>query len=151
MWQWLILALALVVILGVGLIVWQNTQVPTLGHERGELKPLGNKPNGVSTQSQDPKKRVDPWPFKADLAGTRAAVLAAVKQYGGAEIVEDSEQYIRVVFTTPTLHFHDDAEFYLNQDTRLVHFRSQSRAGHSDGGLNRKRFEALTDHYQSIQ
>ena len=130
-----------------GYIYWQNSQVPTLGHDHGQLTPLSNNPNGVSTQAADPKKAVDPWPFKADRAATMEAIKDALAAYGGAETVREEADYLRVVFVTPTMGFRDDAEFYLDEENRLVHFRSASRAGKSDMGLNRERQIALTGFY----
>ena len=80
-----------------------------------------------------------------------AAILTAVKSYGGAEVIKQEADYLYVVFTTDLMKFHDDAEFYLDADAREVHFRSSSRAGYSDRGLNRQRYEKLTTLYQQIQ
>lgn len=128
-------------------IYWQNSQVPQLGHSDGRLTPLSSNPNGVSTQTDDPAKRVEPWPFKGDRAMTMQAVKAAVDGYGGAEIVTEEPDYLRVVFVTPRMRYRDDAEFYLSAETQQVHFRSASRAGKSDMGLNRQRHERLTELY----
>ncbi|MDB2448712.1 DUF1499 domain-containing protein [bacterium] len=145
----LIVVMVVLVLLALNalLIAVQNNKAPALGHNKGELKPLSNKPNAVSTQAVDEERRVRPWPFKSDLATTRAAILEAVNSYGGAEVVTEQDDYIYVVFTTAKLHFHDDAEFYLDSEAGQVHFRSASRAGYSDMGLNRKRYEALTELY----
>ena len=43
--------------------------------------------------------------------------------------------------------FRDDAEFWLDESKREVQFRSQSRLGYSDMGLNRARYEALRKSY----
>ncbi len=133
-----------------GFIYYQNSQAPKLGIENSKLKPLGSRPNGVSTQAQDPKKKVEPLVFKATPEATMEAIEQAVITYGGVEIVEKSSDYLYVVFTTPTMKFHDDAEFYLDSANKLVHYRSQSRAGYSDRGLNAKRFKKLAAAYQEI-
>lgn len=129
-------------------IYWQNNQVPRLGHDSGQLKPLGPRPNSVSTQTDSTEKWVQPWSFKQNREQTMEAIVKAVEQYGGARIVEQDDHYLYVVFTTNLMRFHDDAEFYLNEEEQQVHFRSASRAGYSDMGLNRKRFEALTELYR---
>lgn len=141
--------IALVILLGAGFafIYWQNTQVPELGHNNGQLAPLSNNPNGISTQATDPSKAVPTWPFKSDQAATLQAIKNAVAAHGGAEPVSETDDYLRVVFVTPKMRFRDDVEFYLNSDTREVHLRSASRAGKSDMGLNLKRYEQLTELY----
>lgn len=132
---------------GFGYIYWQNSQTPALGHTAGQFEPLSGNPNGVSTQTDDAEAVVDPWPFKEDRAATMQAIKNAVAAYDGVEIVEENEDYLRVLFTTRKMRFRDDAEFYLDSDARQVHFRSQSRAGKSDLGLNRQRHEKLTELY----
>ncbi|MEX0623780.1 DUF1499 domain-containing protein [Saccharospirillum sp.] len=143
--------LAVLIVLAFVMIYVQNSRAPTLGHSQGRLKPLSSKPNAVSTQAEDVAKRVAPWPFKADQEKTMAAILATVKGYGGAEVISQEADYLYVVFTTEQMKFHDDAEFYLDADAREVHFRSASRAGYSDRGLNRQRHERLTALYKEAQ
>jgi len=145
------IVLAIVIVLAFVMMYVQNSRAPSLGHNQGRLKPLSNKPNSVSTQADDATRRVAPWPFKADERTTVAAILEAVKGYGGAQVIEQEEDYLYVVFTTDLMKFKDDAEFYLDADTREVHFRSSSRAGYSDGGLNRKRHERLTTLYNQAE
>jgi uncharacterized protein (DUF1499 family) len=134
---------------GCSFIYWQNSTLPELGHTDGLLTPLSGNPNGVSTQTTDEAALILPWQFKADQATTMQAIKNAVAAYDGAEaeIVREEADYLRVVFITPKMRFRDDAEFYLNADTREVHFRSASRAGKSDLGLNRQRYERLTELY----
>lgn len=132
---------------GFAFIYWQNSQVPELGHQAGQLAPLGDNPNGVSTQTTDPQKAVLPLPFKGDQASTMLALKEAIYAYGGAEIVQEDPDYLRVVFITDIMRFRDDAEFYLDAQAQQVHFRSASRAGKSDLGLNGQRYARLTELY----
>jgi uncharacterized protein (DUF1499 family) len=39
--------------------------------------------------------------------------------------------------------FVDDVEFYIDERANLIHFRSASRLGYSDMGVNRKRMETI--------
>ncbi|NNC55805.1 MAG: DUF1499 domain-containing protein, partial [Pseudomonadales bacterium] len=94
-------------------------------------------------------KRVDAMPMKNTLEDTRAAIFSAIENYGGAKILVDKPRYIYAVFTTPLMKFNDDVEFYIDTSKSLVHFRSASRAGYSDRGLNRERYEALDERYRS--
>ncbi len=147
----LTIALAVVLTLTAAIAVrlyLQNNRVPELGVENGQLKPLGGKPNGVSTQALDPSKLVEPWPVKASSQETMSAIRQSIESYGGATFVTEAPDYLYVIFTTPTMGFRDDAEFLLDQEQGLVHFRSQSRSGTSDMGLNRERYQALRQAYQ---
>ncbi|MBT8139191.1 MAG: DUF1499 domain-containing protein [Gammaproteobacteria bacterium] len=144
-----LLALPLVLAAAFAFIYWQNSQAPALGVVDGKLKPTGDKPNDVSSQSTDEDKRVDPLPMKNSLEDTRAAIFAAIENYAGATIMVDQPRYIYAVFTTPLMKYNDDVEFYIDTTQSLVHFRSASRAGYSDRGLNRQRYEALDELYRS--
>jgi len=58
-------------------------------------------------------------------------------------VVTAADTYIHAEFTSAVFRFVDDVEFQIDPDTRLVHFRSASRVGRSDLGVNRERMEAL--------
>lgn len=145
--KWILIAVIVLLGAGFAYIYWQNSQIPELGLSKGQFTPLGNNPNGVSTQASDPAKRVPTWPFKQDQAATMQAIKNAVAAHGGAEPVSENSDYLRVVFVSAKMRFRDDAEFYLDADSQTVHFRSASRAGKSDLGVNRQRYEKLTELY----
>lgn len=128
----------------------QNNQTPTLGVENGQLKPVSKKPNNVSTQAVDEAKRVEPLAMKGSIEETMQALKSAVESYGGASIETETGNYLYVIFTTARMKYHDDAEFWIDQENGVVHFRSASRAGYSDMGLNRSRYEALAELYSSL-
>lgn len=139
--------LALISLLAVCTIYYQNSIEPQLGVADGRLKPLGNKPNDISTQTDKAGKKVDPLPFKESAEATRQALKAAISSHGGGRIEEETDDYLRVVFTTPVFRFNDDAEFWLDTENEVVHFRSAARAGYSDLGNNRKRYRKLRELY----
>lgn len=127
--------------------IYSNLHAPTLGVTSGKFQPLSTRPNGVSTQATDPSKLIEPLPFKADTHQTMQAIKAALQSYGDYEIRDESKDYLRVIFITPNARFRDDAEFWLDESKREVQFRSQSRLGYSDMGLNKIRYEALRKSY----
>ena len=142
-----LLILALLVTGNVGRIYYQNAQEPELGVEQGRLQPIDKKPNNVSTQTDDATKRVEPLAAKESPAATLSALKKAIDLYGGGEIKRATDDYLYVVFTTGKMRFHDDAEFWLDNSTQQVHFRSASRAGYSDMGLNRQRYNRIAELY----
>lgn len=143
------IAITLVVLLAATLafLYYQNSRIPRLGVSEGRLKALGPHPNAVSSQTSDSARRVPALAMKDSPAATRSAILAAIRAYGGAEVMLDQPDYLYAVFTTPRMKFRDDVEFYLDHEHGVVHFRSASRAGRSDRGLNRARYEALAKAY----
>lgn len=142
-----LIILAIFIAVNFGRIYWQNAQVPALGVIDGQLAPLSKKPNNVSSQTNIEEKKVDAWAFKGSREETMTAIKAAVESYGDGAIQKETDDYLYVVFTTPLMRYHDDVEFWLNDVEKVVHFRSSSRAGYSDMGLNRKRHEELTELY----
>lgn len=130
-------------------LYWQNSQAPTLGVVDGKLQPLSSRPNCVSTQTDIVEKRVDPLAMKDSTEKTISAIKDAITRYnyGEVSVKEEGKDYIYAVFTTPTMKWRDDVEFWVDEANRVVHFRSSSRAGHSDRGLNRQRYNNLVELY----
>lgn len=128
-------------------IVVRNNRAPELGVAGGRLTPLPATPNAVSTQTDDLARRIEPLPFAGDLSASKERVLEAVNAYGHGVVVANEPNYLRIVFTTPGMRFKDDAEFSFDEQTRTIHYRSSSRVGASDMGLNRRRYEELRARY----
>lgn len=145
----ILIGLAVIIALFFGRIYVQNASVPTLGVTQGKLQPVSSKPNNVSSQADDEAKRVDTLAAKETAEETISALKKAVEQYGGGEIKEESTDYLYIVFTTAKMKFKDDLEFWLDKTANEVHFRSASRAGYSDMGVNRQRYEALAEIYNA--
>jgi uncharacterized protein (DUF1499 family) len=128
----------------------EGNRVPELGVKDGKLAEISSKPNNVSSQADDPNKKVDTLTFKDSPAETMNALKRAVADYGGGKIAAESEDYLYVIFTTSLMRYRDDVEFWLDVENKLVHFRSSSRAGYSDMGLNRKRYDSIAELYQGL-
>ena len=58
-------------------------------------------------------------------------------------IVTETEDYIHAEATSRLFRFVDDVEFFVDRKARVIHFRSASRVGHSDFGVNRTRMERI--------
>ncbi len=63
--------------------------------------------------------------------------------FGAAKIITQTENYLHVEMASKWMGFVDDAEFYMDEKNKTLHFRSASRVGHSDFGANRKRIELI--------
>jgi len=143
--------LVIVVVVFISRLVIQNITTPTyLGHNQGLLAEMPSKPNAVSSQTTATDKFVSPLPYNGSTHETHAAVIAALKSMANNEIKVNESNYLYTVFTTKVLRFHDDVEILLDEQNKQVHFRSQSRAGHSDLGVNRERYEAFKQYYLSL-
>ena len=82
-----------------------------------------------------------------DVQETKEAIKQALLAYENIEIQTEYQNYIHAISTTKTMKYHDDLEFYFDEQAGLVHFRSASRVGYSDMGLNRERYSRLKSLY----
>jgi uncharacterized protein (DUF1499 family) len=88
-----------------------------------------------------------PLPFLKNKKISREKILGILKGMKRTTIIRQSESYIHVEFRTALLSFVDDVEFFLDETDRVVHFRSASRTGYYDLGVNRKRMAEITKKY----
>ena len=65
----------------------------------------------------------------------------------GAKLTKFSDSYIHAEFRSRVFRFVDDVEFLFDDAGRLVHFRSASRAGYYDFGVNRRRMGEISRRY----
>jgi uncharacterized protein (DUF1499 family) len=114
-----------------------------LGVRDGKLKACPDSPNCVSTQAQDDEHRAEPLAYSGERAAIKAQLLDVISTMWGTKIVVNQSDYVHVEFKTPGLQFVDDVEFYFDDEAKVVHFRSASRLGYSDLGLNRRRMEDI--------
>lgn len=107
------------------------------------LSPCPASPNCVSTQATDESHAISPFRYKKSRAEAKEALKAACTTLPRTKLVEEDESYLHYEFTSLLLRFVDDVEFLFDETTKTVHFRSASRTGHSDLGVNRKRMEQV--------
>jgi len=146
-----ILIIGLFIFAAIALVLFlQNSRVPAdLGVRAGLLAPLPASPNAVSSQTDRKNRQVPPLPFIGDLQQTRQTLLQVIESYPGkVQLISATDTYIHCVFSTAWLRFKDDVEFFLDAESKVIHFRSASRSGISDMGMNRKRYETLAALYQ---
>jgi uncharacterized protein (DUF1499 family) len=87
-----------------------------------------------------------PWSRTAIEAIQRLAQI--VEAQPRARIVTRRDDYLHAEFTTFLLRFVDDVEFFAEEGAGVIHFRSASRLGHSDFGVNRRRMDRLCREFQ---
>ena len=76
-----------------------------------------------------------------------------IKTFPRARVVERTDNYLRAEFTSALFRFVDDVECVVekkeNGDGVRIHFRSASRVGYSDLGVNRKRMGEFFQRFAS--
>jgi len=131
------------------MVIKNNLTPKNLGVNNGKLSKMPNKPNAVSSQTDEKDKQIEAMEFKENLAGSKEHIIKAIEIYGNAKIIKNENNYIYAVFTTGKMKYHDDVEFYFDESEKLIHVRSASRIGYSDMGLNRERYNKLREIYNN--
>ncbi|MGZ8377102.1 MAG: DUF1499 domain-containing protein [Gemmatirosa sp.] len=108
------------------------------------LAPCPRSPNCVSTEATDAEHAMPPVPFTdapdRALARARAALLAEPR----TRIVEERGDYLHAESRSRVFRFVDDVEVVVDAEARLFRFRSASRVGRRDFGVNRARMERVS-------
>ena len=116
-----------------------------LGVNNGKLAKCPDSPNCVSTQSDSEDHRMDSIGFPGEADQAVAKIKRTLeKSFSRARLVNENEGYLHYEFTSLIFRFVDDVEFFVDDETKQIHFRSASRVGHSDLGANRRRMEKIT-------
>jgi uncharacterized protein (DUF1499 family) len=112
-----------------------------------DLAPCPDSPNCVSTKSKDPDRAMPPLPYIISGKESMDRLLDIVRQMKRATIVSTTPSHLHVEFRSALFRFADDVEFVLDDSARVIHFRSASRTGYYDFGVNRKRMQEISDRY----
>ncbi len=107
--------------------------------------PCPDSPNCVSSQAEptDEIHYMPAWPYRGSVTDAKAQLLTIVNAQPRTTVVAERDTYLHVEFRSLLFRFVDDVEFYIDERANLIHFRSASRLGHSDMGVNRKRMETI--------
>jgi uncharacterized protein (DUF1499 family) len=123
----------------------ENGNSGTLG--AGRLAPCPDSPNCVSSYEMDIEHGMEAIEFEGETAVAQEHILAIIQAMPRSTIITNQPGYIHAEFRSPTWQFIDDAEFYFDEEANVIQFRSASRLGRGDGGVNRKRMEEIRAAY----
>jgi uncharacterized protein (DUF1499 family) len=107
------------------------------------LDPCPSSPNCVSTQAQDEGHAIAPFRYRKSRAEAKEALKEVIRSLPRTKLVEEDETYLHYEVTSLLFRFVDDVEFLFDDDTKTIHFRSASRTGYGDLGVNRTRMEQV--------
>ena len=135
----------------IGLALWaRSAPRPTnLGLADGHLLPCPATPNCVATELASPTQLMPPLTFTGTMAEAKARLIEIVRGLPRTTLVADQDTYLATEFRTPGIGFVDDVEFRFDASAKAIHFRSASRLGRHDLGVNRARMTALTQAWNS--
>ncbi len=123
-----------------------------LGLQNGRLTDCPSSPNCVCSfeEKSDEKHFIEPYTYTASEKEAMAKLKDILEGMPRTKIIEESENYISVECTSLIFRFTDDVEFFVDSANKLIHFRSASRVGHSDLGVNRKRINSIKEKLKEL-
>lgn len=124
-----------------------------LGLNADMLYQCANKPNCVCSEYPgDSAHFIEPYSYQGLIHSASErnkasrtlwqTLLMTLKQLG-ARIEMSSDTYLAATFKSKVFGFVDDFEARLDVDNATLHFRSASRVGTGDLGVNRKRIKTI--------
>jgi uncharacterized protein (DUF1499 family) len=127
-----------------------------IGVTDGRLAPPSATPNSVSSQAgrypnhpQRAYASMEPLRFSGDGTVAMQKLATVMRALPGARVTAQDGDYLRAEVTTRWLGFRDDVEFVLDRSAGVIHFRSASRLGSDDLGVNRARMETVRARFTS--
>jgi uncharacterized protein (DUF1499 family) len=94
---------------------------------------------------------MDPISYTGSSKEAKSKLILVIKGMRGADVLAEREDYVHTTFTSTFVRFVDDVEFWLDDSAKLIHFRSASRIGYYDFGVNRRRMEVIRARFLEIQ
>lgn len=122
-----------------------STKAPELGvTDNGQFKTcVLDDDDCVSSQSADSEYTIEPFEAYGEPEIVMVDLANAIESIFGARVTEMKGNYLRAEFKSPILRTMDDAEFYYDEETHLIHVHALSRGEWLDWDDNRDKIEDL--------
>lgn len=130
-------------------VAWVSREPDNLGVTNGRLAPCPDSPNCVSTFATDELHGIEPMAYAGETTVAQTALLTTLNNLPRITVITNEPAYIHAEARSALWGFVDDLEFTFDETAGLIHFRSASRLGYGDMGVNRARMEALRVAYES--
>jgi uncharacterized protein (DUF1499 family) len=114
------------------------------------LRPCPGTPNCVSTEAADAGHALPAVPFRGTPEAAQSRARQALLAEPRTRIVLEAPGYLRAESRSRLIRFVDDVEVVVDGTARVIRFRSASRVGRSDMGVNRKRMQRFTQRFRAL-
>jgi len=84
-----------------------------------------------------------PIRYHGSVEEARQRLLEIIRTFPRTTVVQSGGYYLNAEFRSTIFSFVDDVEFEFDDAAKLIHFRSASRTGYYDFGVNRRRMEEI--------
>jgi len=144
--------LLLVLILSMAFLSFMSSRPDNLGLKNSRLADCPSSPNCVCSfeEKSDEVHYIEALSYKATEKEVLDKLKEILKTMPRTKIIEETENYIYAECTSLIFRFVDDLEIYMDSENKLIHFRSASRVGHSDLGVNRKRVNSIKEKLKGL-
>ncbi len=100
-----------------------------------------DSPNCVCTLDDSEEHAIAPYRYRKTLDEAKAVVKQVFSELSRTELVQEEAAYLHYEVRSLLFRFVDDVEILFDDAAKTIHFRSASRTGYSDFGVNRRRME----------
>jgi uncharacterized protein (DUF1499 family) len=111
---------------------------------KSPLPPCPDSPNCVSTEATRASQRVPTVPFTDAPAAALTRAKAALLAESRTTITMEREGYLHAECKSFVFRFVDDIDIVVDPVAHVYRFRSASRIGRSDLGVNRQRIARIS-------
>jgi uncharacterized protein (DUF1499 family) len=109
------------------------------------LNPCPDRPNCVSTLDEGSSRKMPAIKYSVPLEDARAILIDLLESIPNCDVTVANGDYLKAVFNSRIFRFKDDVEFLFNDRKKILNFKSSSRLGYYDFGVNRNRMENITE------
>jgi uncharacterized protein (DUF1499 family) len=113
------------------------------------LQPCPSTPNCVSTEARDARHAMEPLPYTGAPGEAQARARAALLAEPRTRVVTERPGYLHAEARSRVFRFVDDVEVLVDSAASVVRFRSASRVGRGDMGVNRARMKRFGDRFRA--
>ncbi|MDB4837280.1 DUF1499 domain-containing protein [Marinomonas sp.] len=145
MFRWIVAVVLVLIVVFFVYVNFSNKATNELGVMDGLLKNCPSTPNCVSSQSDiaDSEHYAEPIVYSGSRKETQLLIESYMLNQGDARMISSELGYVYFEVKSKLIGYIDDVEFYLPEGDSVVHFRSASRVGYSDRGVNLERMSHI--------
>ncbi len=112
-----------------------------------EISSCPSSPNCVSSLTSSKKHFLEPWKLNGEVEAVKDLFKKKILSHSGVKLRSEGAQHLHFVFTSSFFKFKDDLWILFDKKNELIQFKSASRKGHSDFGVNKKRISKIKKWY----
>ena len=111
------------------------------------VPPCPDSPNCVSSEHHRSDRVVEPLSFSGEAEAAMDRLESLIVELPGAHIETREPLSLHATIRSKVLRFVDDLHVVADSETARIHWRSASRTGYWDLGVNKKRLETLRERF----